>query len=262
MSGIQGLTVKYQKDESVGIVTLNRPEVLNALNKAVFEELGFVFDKIARDEDVKAVILTGVGKAFAAGADIEAMKDLSPLEARQFALAACKTQEKISALPKPTIAAINGYALGGGCELAMCCDLRIASENARLGQPEINLGIIPGGGGTQRLARLVGLAKAKELVFTGKMIDAQEACQIGLVNKVVQPSELMAEAIKLARDLASKSAPALSLAKAALDHGYGISLEAALGYEIECFAQCFATEDHREGMSAFLAKRAPEYKDR
>ncbi|MBE3589168.1 MAG: enoyl-CoA hydratase/isomerase family protein [Thermoanaerobacteraceae bacterium] len=255
--------VKYQKDDGVALVTLNRPESLNALNSAVFRELGAVFDEMAQDPEVHAVVLTGSGdRAFAAGADVSELKNLSPLEAREFALAAYRTQEKICNLSRPTIAALNGYTLGGGCELAMCCDLRIAAETARLGQPEINLGIIPGGGGTQRLARLVGLSRAKELIFTGKIITAQQALEWGLVNLVVPAGQLLEEAFKLARDLAGKSAPALALAKSALDRGMNMDLGSALHYEIDCFACCFATEDHREGIAAFLEKRRPAYKGR
>jgi len=261
MSQVPYETAKYQKDGNIGIVFLNRPNSLNALNKQLFEEIESIFDEIVKDPEVKAVIITGQGdKAFAAGADIEELRHLTPLEARDFAMVAYRTQEKISNLPKPTIAALNGYTLGGGCELAMCCDMRIASEKARLGQPEINLGIIPGGGGTQRLARLAGIAKAKELVFTGRVIGAEEALQIGLVNKVVQSSELMDEAVKLAREVAGKSAPAIYLAKAAINRGYNMSLYEGLNYEIECFAECFASEDHREGINAFLEKRKPQYK--
>lgn len=255
--------IDYQITDRVAVVTLSRPQNLNALNSQVFRELAAVFGEIARDSKIKAVILTGSGsKAFAAGADITELQHLSVVEARDFALAAFGAQEQIASLLKPTIAAINGYALGGGCELAMCCDLRIASENARLGQPEINLGIIPGGGGTQRLARLVGISRAKELVFTGEVITAQAALEWGLVNQVVPSGELMDTALKLASQLAEKSNPVLAFAKTAIDRGIGVDLISGLHYEIECFAGCFGTEDRSEGIRAFLEKRQPQYKDR
>jgi len=254
--------LEYRKDGEVAVVTLNRPESLNALNRQVFAELEMVFDEIAVDSGVRSVILTGSGsKVFAAGADVSELKDLTALEAREFAMAAFRTQEKICRLPKPTIAVLNGFTLGGGCELAMCCDLRIAAENARLGQPEINLGIIPGGGGTQRLARLVGVSRAKELIFTGKIITAQQALEWGLINQVLPSEQLIEEALKLARELAVKFSPALAavLAKSAIDRGMDMDLTSALHYEIDCFACCFATEDHREGINAFLEKRQPQY---
>jgi enoyl-CoA hydratase len=255
--------VKFQKEDGVAVVTLHRPEVLNALNSRVFQRLREIFEALAYDGEVKVVVLTGAGdKAFAAGADIAELERLSPLEAREFALTAYRAQETIANLSRPTIAAINGYALGGGCELAMCCDLRIAATTAKLGQPEIGLGIIPGGGGTQRLARLIGVARAKELVFTGKVISATEALAMGLVNQVVPPEELMPTVMKLARDLAAKSGPALALAKRAIDQGCNLGLPAGLHYEIECFANCFATADHQEGIRAFLEKRRPHFQDR
>lgn len=256
--------IDYQvKDDSIAVVTLSRPQSLNALNRQVFMELKLVFEEIGRDNKIKAAILTGSGsKAFAAGSDVSEMQHLSAVEARDFALAVYRAQEQIASLSKPTVAAINGYALGGGCEVAMCCDLRVASENARLGQPEINLGIIPGGGGTQRLARLVGIGRAKELVFTGKIIPARVALEWGLVNQVVPPEELMETALKLAGEMAAKSSLALAFAKSAIDRGCSIDLNSALHYEIECFTGCFATEDHNEGIKAFLEKRQPRYKDR
>ncbi|SHI81593.1 enoyl-CoA hydratase/isomerase family protein [Desulfofundulus thermosubterraneus] len=256
--------IDYQiVQDHIAVVTLSRPESLNALNRQMFIELGLVFSEIERDNRIKAVILTGSGsKAFSAGADVSELQRLSAMEARNFALAAYRTQDQICSLPVPTIAALNGYALGGGCELAMCCDLRLASENARLGQPEINLGIIPGGGGTQRLARLVGVSRAKELIFTGKIIPARVAYEWGLVNRVVPLEELMETAIKLAGEIATKSRPVLALAKSAIDRGSDMDLTHALHYEIECFAGCFATEDHHEGIKAFLEKRVPRYTDR
>lgn len=255
--------VRHRTEYPLAWIELHRPQALNALNKEVFETLGRIMDEIASDDQVKAVILTGSGdKAFAAGADVEELKQLNTIEAGNFALVANATQNKLSRLPKATIAALNGFTLGGGCELAMCCDIRIASERAKLGQPEINLGIIPGGGGTQRLSRLVGIAKAKELIFTGRIISAEEALQIGLVNRVVKPEELLDTAKKLALEIAAKSGPAVALAKRSIDEGSEMNLGGALHYEIECFAQCFSTEDHREGIGAFLEKRAPLFRHR
>ena len=253
----------YSKEEGIGIVTVNRSESLNALNGEVYDELYDLFQEIDSDPEVRVVILTGGGeKAFIAGADITEMQPQSSVEIHGFIGKARRASDRISTLAKPVIAAVNGFALGGGCELAMCCDLRIASENARFGQPEINLGIIPGAGGTQRLSRLVGMTKAKELIYTGDMIDANTALTLGLVNKVVPADSLMTEAKDLARKLLSKSSVALSLAKSAVTSGAGMSLSSGLDLEGECFAQCFASEDQKEGMAAFIAKRKPQFKNK
>ena len=251
----------YSKEEGIGIVTINRPESLNALNGEVFTELYKLFQEIEDDQDVRVVILTGSGeKAFIAGADIAEMQAQSSVEIRSFIDKGRRASDRIYTLSKPVIAAINGFALGGGCELAMCCDLRVASENAKFGQPEINLGAIPGGGGTQRLSRLIGMTRAKELIYTGNAIDANTAFTMGLVNKVVPPESLMAEAKELARKLLSKSSIALALAKKAITSGANMNLPSGLDLEAECFALSFATEDQKEGMSAFLQKRKPEFK--
>ena len=251
----------YSKEEGIGTVTINRPESLNALNGEVYTELYKLFQEIEDDQDVRAVILTGSGeKAFIAGADIAEMQPQSSVEIRSFIDKGRRASDRIYTLSKPVIAAINGFALGGGCELAMCCDLRVASENAKFGQPEINLGIIPGAGGTQRLSRLIGMTKAKELIYTGNAIDANTAFTMGLVNKVVPPESLMAEAKELARKLLSKSSIALALAKKAITSGANMNLPSGLDLEAECFALIFATEDQKEGMSAFLQKRKPEFK--
>lgn len=251
----------YSKEEGIGIVTINRPESLNALNGEVYTELYKLFQEIEDDQDVRAVILTGSGeKAFIAGADIAEMHPQSSVEIRSFIDKGRRASDRIYTLSKPVIAAINGFALGGGCELAMCCDLRIASENAKFGQPEINLGAIPGAGGTQRLSRLIGMTKAKELIYTGNAIDANTAFTMGLVNKVVPPESLMAEAKELARKLSSKSSIALALAKKTITSGANMNLPSGLDLEAECFALIFATEDQKEGMSAFLQKRKPEFK--
>jgi len=254
-------TILYTRENGIGVVCINRPQALNTLNSEVFSELYQVFNEIGTDSEIKVVIITGAGdKAFVAGTDIIEMKSRSRLEIRGFAMAARKANEAIYNLGKPIIAAINGFALGGGLELAMVCDLRICSENAKFGQPEINLGIIPGGGGTQRLTRLVGMTKAKELLFTGDMIDAQTAVDIGLVNKVVPAGKLMDEAKALAQKLLGKGAVALRLVKTAINNGTNMDLVSALDFEAECFAMCFSTEDQKEGMDAFEEKRKPKFR--
>lgn len=251
----------YTTENGIATVTINRPEVLNALNSKVYAELCKLFTDIDKDSEVKVVIITGSGeKSFVAGTDVAEMQPMSNITIRDFLVLVRETMVKIEKLPKPVIAAINGFALGGGLELAMACDLRIASENAKLGQPEINLGIIPGAGGTQRLTRLVGIAKAKELVYTGDVIDADTAHSIGLINKVVPANDLMAEAESLAQKIAGKGGVALSLAKAAISGGANMDLSSGLDLEMQCFALCFATEDQKEGMRAFLEKRKPQFK--
>ena len=253
----------YEKEEGIGIVTINRPKSLNALNEEVHAELYEIFREIEDDPDVRVVILTGSGeRAFVAGADITEMQPKDSIEIGSFIDTGRKAFDQIYTLSKPVIAAVNGFALGGGCELAMCCDLRIASENAKFGQPEINLGVIPGAGGTQRLARLVGMTRAKELIYTGDIIDAKAAFIMGLVNKVVPPDSLMTEAKELAQKILSKSSVALSLAKKAINSGADMSLSSGLDLETQCFARCFATEDQKEGMKAFMEKRKPEFKNR
>ncbi len=256
-------TLLYEKGEGIGVVTLNRPAALNALNSQVFADLFELFREIESDPEVRVVIITGSGeKAFAAGADVAEMQPMNTIEIRKFITGGRKACDKIYGLNKPVIAAIQGFALGGGCELAMCCDLRIATENARFGQPEINLGIIPGAGGTQRLTRLVGIARSKELIYTGDIIDAKTALSIGLVNKVVPQASLMTEAKEMAKKLLSKSGAALSMAKAAINTGANTDLASGLDVEEQCFTLCFATEDQKEGMKAFLQKRKPEFKNR
>jgi len=253
----------YEKDSGIGIVTINRPQALNALNTESFGELYTLFQEIEKDPDVRAVIITGSGeKSFIAGTDVTSMANLNAAEARLFAAQAKKTCDLIYNLSKPVIAAVNGFALGGGCEVAMCADIRIASENARFGQPEITLGIIPGSGGTQRLTRLIGIARTKELVYTGSMIDASTAYAMGLVNKVVPLANLVNEAKEMAKKIIRNSGVALTLAKIAINNGENVDLATGLDIELQCFAQCFATEDQKEGMKAFIEKRKPQFKNK
>jgi len=255
-------TIVLEPEGSIAVLKVNRPQALNALNHKVISELIAALDEIEKGVMPKVLILTGTGeKAFVAGTDIIEMEGLSSFEAREFASFARLAIDKVANLNRPVIAAINGFALGGGCELAMACDIRIASEKARMGQPEIGLGIIPGSGGTQRLPRLVGVSKAKQLVFTGEVIDAKTALEIGLVDKVVPPDLLMEEAKKMALTIAAKPKIALALAKSAINKGIDIDLQNGLSYEIECFAQCFSTKDQKEGMKAFSEKRKPNYTD-
>lgn len=253
--------ILLEKDGAVAVVTINRPKALNALNAATLEELDRAFAELAEDKAVSAVIITGAGdKAFVAGADISFMKDLSPLEARNFALLGQAVFNRIENLPQPVIAAVNGFALGGGCELACACDIRLASENAKFGQPEVNLGVPPGFAGTQRLPRLVGKGLAKELLFAGDMIGAQEAYRIGLVNKVFPAGELMEAARAMAAKIAGKGRIAVQLTKSAVNQGMEMDLARGMAYEAEIFGLSFATEDQKEGMSAFLEKRKAEFK--
>ena len=254
-------TILFEKADGIATVTLNRPDSLNALNSIVYNELYDVFEAIENDEEVRVVILTGSGeKAFAAGSDVVEMENMNTLDIQKFVATIRKASDRIYTLTKPTIAAIHGYALGGGCELSMCCDLRICSEKARFGQPEINLGLIPGACGTQRLPRLIGVAKAKEMIFMGDMIKADEALSLGLVNKVVPPESLMEAAMEWAKKLASKSSPILAMAKKAIDTGIDTDITSGLNMEARCVALCFATEDRRAGMKAFLEKGKVEFK--
>jgi enoyl-CoA hydratase len=256
-------TLLYEKKDGIGTVTLNRPDKLNALNSTVYKELYDVFEAIENDAEVRAVVLTGAGeRAFCAGSDVAEMQNMGPLEIQRFMATIRKTSDFIYALTKPTIAAVNGYALGGGCELSMCCDMRIASDRARFGQPEITLGLIPGASGTQRLPRLIGAAKAKEMIFLGDYIDAATALNLGLVNKVVPREKLMEEALAWAARLASMSGPVLAMAKMAINTGLDTNIASGLSIEAKCNALCFATEDRKEGMDAFLGKRKAVFKNR
>lgn len=251
----------YEKSGGVAMVTLNRPEALNAFSKDVVEEVLLALEDVRNDENVRVLILTGAGeKAFSVGADIKAMAGMTALKARELSLMGERLCLALENLEKPVIAAINGYALGGGLEVAMSCDLRLASENARMGQTEINYGLIPGWGGTQRLTRLVGRTKAKELIFTGKMIDAKTAEQLGLVNMVV-PTDKFREVVRqFASELATKAPVALKVAKAVINKGADISLDSALALEREGFGVVASSEDVKEGVSAFTEKRKPSFK--
>lgn len=252
-----------EAENGIGIVSINRPKALNALNAATIYELDRMFDQLAGDDAIKAVILTGSGaKAFVAGADITEMQPMSAIEGRSWAKLAQAVFNKIENLAKPVIAAVNGYALGGGCEIAMACDIRIAAETAKFGQPEVSLGIPPGFGGTQRLARLVGKGRAKELLFTGDMIDAAEAYRIGLVNKLTVPADLLDTAKALAQKIMSRAPVAVQVCKAAVNEGLDTDLESAVAYEAEVFGLCFATSDQKEGMAAFVEKRKAEFSGR
>lgn len=255
--------ILFQKEEKLATVTINRPKALNALNTEVLKELDEIIEQISEDNDIYTVILTGAGeKAFAAGADIGEMKDMSVMEGRRFSLMGNNIFRKIENLEKPVIAVLNGFTLGGGCELAMACDIRIASTKAKIGQPEVGLGITPGFGGTQRLARLVGMGAAKELIYTGKIIDANEAYRIGLVNKVVEPEKLMEEAKNLANTIAANAPIAVKLSKAAINRGTQMDIDTAVMYEADVFAECFSTEDQKEGMAAFLERRNKSFINR
>ncbi len=251
-----------KKGEGVAQVTINRPDVLNALNVDVLKELECAFYELEQGGDVKVVVLTGAGeKAFVAGADIAYMKDLGPTGAENFAELGQKLTRFMERSPLIFIAAVNGYALGGGMELAMACDIIIADEKAQLGQPEINLGIIPGFGGTQRLARLAGTKAALELVLSGRRIKAEEARELGIVNRVTETGKCLEEALNLAREIASKPAPALKRAKASILEGTDSTLEAGLASERRNFALLFDTHDAKEGLTAFVEKRKPQFRN-
>ena len=285
MSNMKYIQVEPQED--VAIIRINRPEALNAMNTDVISELSRAIDIVGVDDGIKVVIITGAGdRSFCAGADISYMVDIDPMTAERYASSAQSVLNKIEKLEKPVIAAVNGFALGGGCELAMVCDLRIASSNAKLGQPEVTIGIPPGWGGTQRLMRIVGPAKAKELVFTGKMITADEAFQIGLVNKIISLNsedelsaeipagendkenekvraksiakqlnmKLMAECIALAKEIAKNSSNAVKVSKMLINRGMDTDLDTGLRLEIYGWALCFAHEDRKKMMTTFLNK--------
>jgi enoyl-CoA hydratase len=258
MSNYQSILV--DRDERVGIVTLNRPKELNAINFQLVSELANALEELDRDEEILCMVITGAGeKAFAAGADIKEMSDKSPID---MMLGGFEAWQRIRQIHKPLIAAVGGYALGGGCELAMHCDMIVASENARFGQPEILLGIIPGAGGTQRLARTIGKFRTMEMVLTGAQIPAQELAALGLVNRVVPKGEHLTEAVKLAKTVAAQAPIAVRLAKEAVQAAFETSLTEGLELERKNFFLLFASEDMREGMRAFIEKRKAEFQGR
>ena len=249
-------------ENEIAVVTINRPKSLNALNSETLAELDACFSDISERKDIKVVILTGSGaKAFVAGADISEMVNATPAEGRKMGMPAKDAFLKLETMPQVTIAAVNGFALGGGCEISMACDIRIASDNAKFGQPETGLGILPGFGGTQRLARLVGKGRAKELIFTCDMIDANEAYRIGLANKVVPQAELLDTCKAMAEKIMSKGSYAVSLAKEAINTGTETDLSSGLTLEADLFGLAFSTDDKKEGMTAFLEKRKANLTD-
>lgn len=251
----------YEKKDRIGYVTFNRPKVLNALNRRTMEELGGLLAQARDDADVRVLVLTGAGeKAFVAGADINELARQTPVEGKQLALFGQEVIHRLETLGKPSIAVINGFALGGGCELALACTIRLASKTARLGQPEVKLGILPGYGGTQRLARLCGKGVAHELVLTGEMISAEEALRIGLVNHVYEPAELMPAAEVLAKKIIANAPLAVKYAMEAIERGMEMPQEEGLFLEATLFGLCCATEDMREGTRAFLEKRPAQFK--
>ena len=257
------MSVEVSREGAVAVVTVNRPEALNAIDLETITVLRDRLRELAVDAGVRAVVLTGSGeKAFIAGADIKYMSTLTVLEARAWGALGHECATLLETMPKATVAAVNGFALGGGCEMALGCDIRYASTRAKLGQPEINLGILPGWGGSQRLARVVGLGIAKELILTGRMVDAAEAQRIGLVNAVFEPEELLGKALELAQSLAAKSPAALAFAKQATNLSLQGALADGLAQEATLFAALFATEDQSEGMGAFIEKRTPGFSGR
>ena len=252
-------TIRYEKQDNIGIITINRPEALNALNSAVFDELEPLVGEIERDATLGALIITGEGRSFVAGADIGEQCPMDLDAGRKWARRGSSVFRRLEKLEFPTSAAVNGFALGGGCELALACDIILASEKAKFGQPEVGLGIIPGFSGTQRLPRRVGIGKAKELIFSGKMIKADEAKAIGLVNEVCAPEALMDAALEMARSFTKNAPIAVKYAKACIDRGMQMDLDDGIALENEMFAMCYATEDQKEGMTAFLEKRSATF---
>lgn len=251
--GYKNLLVEV--DEDIAVVSFNRPKALNALNRKTLEEFIDIVNGLAANDNVKVVIITGTGeKAFIAGADIAEMKDMKPLDALEFMKLGHEAISGLEELPKPVIAAVNGFALGGGAELTLACDFTFASENAKFGFPEVGLGIFPGFGGTQRLPRLIGKAQAKELILTGKMISAQKAYKIGMVNRVFPTGDLLNETIKIASTIASNSTIGVKLAKAVIDKGYDLDLANGRALERNTISLCFASEDQKKRMTAFLEK--------
>jgi enoyl-CoA hydratase len=257
------VSIDVERDGAVGVVTVNRPDSMNAIDVEHAQELRRVLEDLAQDADVRVVVLTGAGeRAFIAGADIKYMQSLGVHDGLRWAELGQACAELLETMPKPTIAAVNGYALGGGCELALACDIRLAASSAKLGQPEINLGVLPGWGGSQRLARTTTLGYAKDLILTGRTVDAQEALERGLVNAVHEPGELMAKTRELCENLAAKSPVALAAAKEATNLAFSGAHSGNLRTEAHLFSMAFATEDQKEGMAAFVEKRDPHFSGR
>lgn len=255
-------TIHYEKQDNIAIVTINRPEALNALNSTVITNLEQVVTTLENDRDIRCMILTGAGRSFVAGTDIGEQCSLDLDGGRRWGQRGSALMRRIEKLEFPTIAAVNGFALGGGCELALSCDIILASEKAKFGQPEVGLGITPGFSGTQRLPRRVGIAKAKELIFSGRMIEADEAKEIGLVNVVYAPEALMDGALEMAKSFAKNAPIAVKYAKACIDRGMQMDIDGGIACENELFAMCFATADQKEGMGAFLEKRTAAFRNR
>ena len=255
-------TILYEKKDRIATVTLNRPKAYNAFNSTVFREIEHVFSLIEKDDEVLVVVITGNDKAFAAGADLTQVAGIdSANEAFKF-VRDIDAFNRVEDLKKPVIAAVRGLALGGGCELSMCCDIIIAADNAIFGQPEINVGFIPGGGGTQRLPRLIGVPRAKDLIYTGDKFDANEAFRMGLVSRVYPLETCMEEVYKLAKNISEKPPLAIRAAKIAINDGINMDMRSAVAYEARCFETLFWTEDQTEGAKAFVEKRKPNFQGR
>ena len=255
-------TLHIAKTDNIVTLTIDRPEALNALNTAVITELEQAVTELEQDGSLGAVIITGAGRSFVAGADIGEQRPLDLEGGRRWGQRGSALLRRIEKLPVPTIAAVNGFALGGGCELAMACDIILASEKAKFGQPEVGLGITPGFSGTQRLSRRVGAARAKELIFSGRMLKAEEACAIGLVSEVFAPEALMEGALAMARSFTKNAPIAVRYAKACIDRGLQMDIDDGIAVENELFAMCFATEDQKEGMTAFMEKRSASFRNK
>lgn len=255
-------TIRYEEKHGVAVLTINRPEALNALNAVVITELEDAVSRMEAQRSLSVLIITGEGRSFVAGADIAEQAPLDLDGGRRWGRRGSALMRRIEKLEFPTIAAVNGFALGGGCELALACDIILAGEKARFGQPEVCLGITPGFSGTQRLPRRVGVGKAKELIFTGRKIDAREAERIGLVNAVYPQEELLERAMDMAKEIAANAPTAVRYSKAAIDRGLQTDIDGGIAVENELFAMCFATEDQKEGMGAFLDKRPAAFQNR
>ncbi len=252
-------TLIFEKKEDVGIIQFNRPKANNALNEILFNELDQLVDMVSKDDEIKVIILTGGEKVFAAGTDIKHLVHLNAIEAESFITLINSVSDKIADIDKPTIAAIAGYCLGGGFELALACDILIASTGAKFGQPEVNIGIVPGGGGTQRLVRLVGPAWGKRMIMTGEFIDVEQALNLGLITEVVEPEQLISRGLEIAQVLKKKAPNALRLAKRCVNYGQNVDLASGLEFEQKIWALLFSTEDKKEGMEAFVEKRSPNF---